>query len=174
MFMLPGSVGEYRLAKWALTGALVAVLAGITLIGLRTRRIDFGALDLRLGALAALAIGAAAVAPLASTAYPIAHAGGALRLGLGLAFGCLTALSFAGADRAARRSGLLILIGVGAACALVVVLQAATIYPFSNLIFQNPELRASGTFGNPNWAAAFLLALVPICLGIRRVFSCQF
>jgi O-antigen ligase len=168
IFTLPGAAGEYRLAKWALAGALVVVLAGIRFVAHLSRPIDVALIDWRLGAVAALTTFAAIAAPLASTPYALAHAGGTLRWVLGLAFALLTALSLAAGGRSARRLSASILTGTAAVCALLVVLQAAAVYPFAHLIDVDPELRAAGTFGNPNWAAAFLLAALPSCLALRR------
>jgi O-antigen ligase len=168
VFILPGSVGEYRLAKWALAGVLLAVLTGIVFDTVRRSQIVFRSLDRRLCVLAAVTTAAAVITPLGSTEYPIAHVGATMRWGLGLAFAYLTALSLAAGGRSAQRLSAMILIGAAGICALVVALQAATVYPFTHLIREDPEFRALGTFGNPNWAAAFLLAIVPICLALRR------
>jgi O-antigen ligase len=168
IFIMPGSVGEYRLSKWALAGVLVAALAVFVFGAVRRSQIGFRSLDLRLCALAAVTTAAAVIAPLESTEYAIAHVGAAMRWGLGLAFAYLTALSLAAGGRSAHRQSAMILIGAAGICALVVALQAATIYPFTHLIREDPEFRTLGTFGNPNWAAAFLLTIVPICLALRR------
>ncbi len=57
----------------------------------------------------------------------------------------------------------------GAVCALVVLLQTVGLRWLTRDVYTGLEFRAPGTFGNPNWAAAFLASLVPLALGLAAI-----
>jgi tetratricopeptide (TPR) repeat protein len=66
----------------------------------------------------------------------------------------------------ARRASIVLLVATGAFAAVVVLLQAAGLRWLTSDSYTGLEFRSPGTFGNPNWAAAFLAALVPLSLGL--------
>lgn len=68
-----------------------------------------------------------------------------------------------------KRLGLKLIVVIGGICSIIVIMQAAGVTSFlSNTHFTSVEFRSPGTFGNPNWAVAFLLPLAPISFGLIR------
>ena len=159
LFALPRTAGGFRLAKSGAFGVALAV-AATALLGRRTPfRVP--------GSSAALAafVGAAVLLPACSTGTAPAHWPSALGVLSGVALFVLTPAALEEhAD--ARRASLLLLVATGACCAAVVLLQAAGLRWLTSDSYTGLEFRAPGTFGNPNWAAAFLAAVVPLSLGL--------
>jgi O-antigen ligase len=110
-------------------------------------------------------IASAVLLPVLSASLSPTHWPSALGMlsGLGLFFVTVVALDD---DEGARRGSLVVLIGGGALCAAFVVLQVAGLRWLTSDVYTGQEFRAPGTFGNPNWAAAFLAPLVPLSLGL--------
>lgn len=165
LFVLPDLPGAYRLSKWGMSGVVLMVLAALLLAARVGGRQWAMPRERTLVALAAAFAAAAIVLPLGSTEFAVAHGAGMLRMAMGVSFALLTALAFA-AEPERRRQGLMLLATIGGACALVVILQALGVELLRNQHFQSAEFRAPGTFGNPNWAAAFLLPLAPLTLAL--------
>ena len=159
LFVLPHEAGGFRLAKWSAFGLALGAIAVALLVQpapLRLPRSWFA-----LGAFVASAVALPAFSPaLGLTHWPTAL--GVLS-GLALFFVTVSAL---GDDDDARRACLVVLTGSGALCSAVVLLQAAGLRWLTSDVYTGLEFRAPGTFGNPNWAAAFLAPLVPLSLGL--------
>lgn len=161
--VLPEQAGGFRLTKWSVFGLALAASA----LALRFRetplRIPRGWLPL------GLFVAAALVLPCFSSWRTTAHFpnGLAWLSGLALFFVTASALDDEGDDGArARRNALVVLVGSGVVCALVVLLQAAGVRWLTSDVYTGLEFRSPGTFGNPNWAAAYLAPLVPLTLGL--------
>lgn len=164
-FALPEQAGGYRLAKWGMLGwALSLSSFGLLVGGLSAAR-DSAAHRPRPGwALAVFVVGSSVLPGLSSALTPTHWAGMlGLLLGLGLFFVAALALDTA---PAARRGSLALLALSGAIGALLVLLQAAGLRWLTEGLPATLEFRAPGSFGNPNWAAAFLAPLVPLSLGL--------
>src|SRR6478735_5069176 len=159
LFALPHEAGGFRLAKWSAFGLALGAIAVALLVQpapLRLPRSWFA-----LGAFVASAVALPAFSPaLGLTHWPTAL--GVLS-GLALFFVTVSAL---GDDDDARRACLVVLTGSGALCSAVVLLQVVGLRWLTSDSYTGLEFRAPGTFGNPNWAAAFLAALVPLALGL--------
>jgi O-antigen ligase len=159
LFALPHQAGGFRLAKWSAFGFALGAL-GVALLAtpppLRGPRSWWA-----LGAFVALAV----VLPALSPSLALAHWPTALGMLSGLALFFVTAVALEN-DDSARRASVLVLMGCGALCSLVVLLQAAGLRWLTSDIYTGLEFRSPGTFGNPNWAAAFIAPLVPLSLGL--------
>jgi O-antigen ligase len=114
-----------------------------------------------LGLFMVTSIGLPPLAPaLSRTHWP-----GALGLLSGLALFSVTALA-SNTVAAARRASLAVLTLSGAVCALLVLSQAAGLRWLTEGLPTTLEFRSPGSFGNPNWAAAFLAPLAPLSLAL--------
>lgn len=167
LFALPQMAGGYRLTKWGLFGLGLATLA----LGLLVRPRPHGQLRFvpwLAWVPSAAFVAAAVLLPLASSSLAAAHWPLALVLltGLGFFFVTCVALREAADPARARRSSVLLLTATGALCAVLVLLQAAGLSWMTEGVPDGLEFRAPGTFGNPNWAAAFLAPLVPLSLAL--------
>ncbi|HWP08685.1 MAG TPA: O-antigen ligase family protein, partial [Polyangiaceae bacterium] len=132
---------------------------------LLTRRTPFS-FPRQWGALAGF-VAAAALLPACSGSVSSAHWPNVLGLLSGLALFIATPVALA-EHPDARRASLILLVATGACCAAVVLMQAAGLRWLTSDSYTGLEFRAPGTFGNPNWAAAFLAALVPLSLALAR------
>ncbi|MBU0485053.1 MAG: O-antigen ligase family protein [Proteobacteria bacterium] len=168
IFFMPGIDGGYRLSRFGLTGLVISCLA---IYAFRLAPYFRQALPPQIklmswaGAYALTAI----ILPL-STPYPLLHASGVAQLALGLGLCYLVAMIFQQTTLAHRQHCLHLLTWTGGVIATVIILQQIG-FP---LLIQNlggPEFQGQATFGNPNWAAAFLLPLVPVTLGLRQECS---
>ena len=159
VFASPHQAGGFRLAK---SGAfsLALAAAALALLTLKTSL----HLPRRWGALAGF-VAAAALLPACSAAVAPTHFPTVLGFLSGVALFVTTAVAL-GADADARRSSFALLVATGAFCAVVVLLQVVGLRWLTSDSYTGLEFRAPGTFGNPNWAAAFLAALVPLALGL--------
>lgn len=167
LFALPQMAGGYRLTKWGLLGLGLATLA----LGLLVRPRPHGQLRFvpwLAWVPSAAFVAAAVLLPLAASSFAAAHWPLALVLltGLGFFFVTSVALHEAADPACARRSSVLLLTATGALCAVLVLLQAAGLSWMTEGVPDGLEFRAPGTFGNPNWAAAFLAPLVPLSLAL--------
>ena len=162
-FVLPQQAGGYRLAKWGIFGLALALLSLALLARLiaRQRPVRWPQPGWALGLFMAAAIGL----PALSSALAPTHWPGALGLLSGLAFLFVTSLALDD-DAAARRASLAVLTIAGAACALLVLAQAAGLRWLTEGLPTGLEFRSPGSLGNPNWAAAFLAPLVPLSLAL--------
>ncbi len=162
LFVLPQQAGGFRLAKWGALGMALAVV-GVALLA-RRRPARLPRRWLALGGFMAAAVVLPALSPsLAKTHWPTA-----LGLLSGLGLFLVTAISLDDDDEA-RRASLVVLVGVGVLCAAVVALQAVGLRWLTSDVYTGLEFRAPATFGNPNWAAAFIGALVPLSLGLTAI-----
>jgi len=159
VFALPAQAGGFRLAKSGAFGLALAVVGAVLL----TRRTPFF-FPRHWGALAGF-VAAAALLPACSGSVAPAHWPTVLGLLSGLALFIATPAALA-EHPDARRASLVLLVATGACCAGLVLLQAAGLRWLTSDSYTGLEFRAPGTFGNPNWAAAFLAALVPLSLGL--------
>ncbi len=159
LFALPQQAGGFRLSKWSAFGVALGALSLALLARRSPLRVPQG--WLALGVLMASAI----ALPAFSSSLSLAHWPTALGMLSGLALFFVTAIALDDDDDA-RRASLVVLIGTGALCAVVVLLQAAGLRWLTSDVYTGLEFRAPGTFGNPNWAAAFLAPLVPLSLGL--------
>ncbi len=158
-FALPNEAGGFRLAKWSLFGLGLCAIGVASLLRPPPRRLP--ARWVPLGGFVALAV----ALPALSSSLAATHWPGALGLLSGLALFFLVAAAHDDSDDA-RRSSLAVLVAGGALCAVVVLLQAAGLRWLTSEVYTGLEFRAPGTFGNPNWAAAYLAPLVPLSLGL--------
>lgn len=159
LFASPHQAGGFRLSKWSAFGAAlaatgVALLAHPSALRLPRSWVALGAF-----------VAAAVLLPALSPAVAATHWPTALTILSGLALFFVTVLSLDD-DDGARRASLVALLGSGAACAVVVLLQAAGLRWLTSDVYTGLEFRAPGTFGNPNWAAAYLAPLVPLALAL--------
>ncbi len=163
-FALPEQAGGYRLAKWGTLGWALSLLSFVLLVRLfaaRGRAVRWPQPGWALGLLMLASVG---LPPLSRALSPT-HWPGALGLLSGLAFFFVTALAL-GTGAAARRASLVVLTLAGAVCALLVLSQAAGLRWFTEGLPATLEFRSPGSFGNPNWAAAFLAPLAPMSLAL--------
>jgi len=163
-FALPEQAGGYRLAKWGMLGWALSLLSFVLLVRLfsaRQRAVRWPKPGWALGLLMVASIGLPPLSPaLSPTHWP-----GALGLLSGLALFSVTALAL-NTVAAARRASLAVLTLSGAVCALLVLSQAAGLRWLSEGLPATLEFRSPGSFGNPNWAAAFLAPLAPMSLAL--------
>lgn len=159
LFALPQQAGGFRLTKWSVFGVGLGVIG----IGCLVRKapLRLPSRWLPLGVFVAISV----VLPAFSSSLVLTHWPSALGALSGLALFFVTAVAFDDRDDA-RRASLVVLTGGGAVCALIVLLQAAGLRWLTSDVYTGLEFRAPGTFGNPNWAAAFLAPLVPLSLGL--------
>ncbi|MES1178232.1 MAG: O-antigen ligase family protein [Myxococcales bacterium] len=163
-FALPEQAGGYRLAKWGMLGWALSVLSFVLLVRLfaaRQRAVRWPEPGWALGLFMVGSIGL----PLLSPALSPTHWPGALGLLSGLALFSVTALAI-NTVAAARRASLAVLTLSGAVCALLVLSQAAGLRWLTEGLPTTLEFRSPGSFGNPNWAAAFLAPLAPLSLAL--------
>lgn len=147
-----------------MTGATLALLAGAAFFPVIRNPVPLIPPEKRIFFFAAVFVLAAVFLPWPFTPYATAHIAGALRLVTGFAFAYLTALCIARESVRIRHLSMLILCLAGGIISVVVILQAVNVSPFTSTI--TAKFRAEGTLGNPNWAAGFLLPLVPVTLGL--------
>lgn len=163
-FALPEQAGGYRLAKWGMLGWALSLLSFVLLICLfaaRQRAVRWPQPGWALGLFVAASIGL----PLFSPALSVTHWPGALGVLSGLALFFVAALAN-DTGAAARRASLAVLTLSGAVCSLLVLSQAAGLRWLTAGLPTTLEFRSPGSFGNPNWAAAFLAPLAPISLAL--------
>lgn len=163
LFVLPHEAGGFRLVKWGVFGVVLALSAAVLLLPPR-RHHPRGWWSLGVFVASAVLLPALS-SSLAPTHWPTALG---LLSGLALFFVTAVALGEESVDsaRSARRGNLVVLTGTGTLCAVLVLLQAAGLRFLTSDVYTGLEFRAPGTFGNPNWAAAFLAPLAPIALGL--------
>lgn len=161
---LPEQAGGYRLAKWGMLGWALSLSSFVLLERLfaaRQRAVRWPQPGWALGLFIAASIGLPSLSPaLSPTHWP-----GALGLLSGLALFFVTALAIK-TVAAARRTSLAVLTLSGAVCALLVLSQAAGLRWLTEGLPATLEFRSPGSFGNPNWAAAFLAPLAPMSLAL--------
>jgi O-antigen ligase len=162
LFALPLDAGGFRLVKW---GAFsIALALGAALLVGRTRKLPRSGLPL------AAFVASAVLLPALSSSLAPTHWPTALGMlsGLGLYFVTVTALDDDDVleRERAQRTNLSVLIATGAVCSVLVLLQVAGLRWFARDVYTGLEFRAPSTFGNPNWAAAFLAPLVPLSMGL--------
>ena len=104
------------------------------------------------------------VLPALSPALSPTHWPNALGWLSGLALFFVTAVALDDED-GARRSALVVLVGSGVLCSVVVLLQAAGLGWLTSDVYTGLEFRSPGTFGNPNWAAA---SCAPFTTGLKN------
>ena len=156
---LPQQAGGFRLTKWSAFGfALVAVSVALLF---RKAPLRLPRSWLALGAFMAAAV----ALPAFSSEFVPTHWPTALGMLSGLALFFVTAIALED-DDPARGSALVVLVGSGVLCSVVVLLQAAGLRWLTSDVYTGLEFRSPGTFGNPNWAAAYLGPLVPLALGL--------
>jgi O-antigen polymerase len=156
---LPQQAGGFRLTKWSAFGFALAAVSVALLFRKAPLRLPRSWLPL--GAFVASAVALPAFSPaLAPTHWPTS-----LGMLSGLALFFVTAFALDDDDRA-RRVALVVLVGSGVLCSVVVLLQAAGLRWLTSDVYTGLEFRSPGTFGNPNWAAAYLGPLVPLALGL--------
>jgi len=162
-FALPEQAGGYRLAKWGMFGFALAATSLVLLVRLFApeRPVGWPRPGWALGLFMVASIGLPAWSP----ALEPTHWPGALGLLSGLAFFFVTGLAL-NTDAEARRASLAALTISGAACALLVLAQAAGLRWLTGGLPTSLEFRSPGSLGNPNWAAAFLAPLAPMSLGL--------
>jgi len=173
LFALPHQAGGFRLAKWGAFGLALALGAVLLMRQQPPRH-----LPRSWWALGAFVASAVALPPLGSllrssspsSSMAQAHWPTALGMLSGLALFFVTVIALGEdppeSDHGPRRASLVVLVAAGALCSLVVLLQAAGLRWLTSDVYTGLEFRAPGTFGNPNWAAAFLAPLVPLSLGL--------
>jgi len=161
LFALPSQAGGFRLSKWSAFGCGLGALA-IALFR-RATPLRFPKRWWPLGVFSALAL----VLPAFSSTLAAAHWPSALGIFTGLAFFFLTVFTLQD-DESARRANLIVLTACGALCAIIILLQAAGLRWLTSDVYTGLEFRSPGTFGNPNWAAAFIAPLVPISLALAQ------
>ena len=159
LFALPRHAGGFRLAKSGAFGIALAVAAAVLLMRRTPWRVPRSS-----GALAAFVV-AAVVLPFCSGVVAPTHAPTVLGVLSGVALFLITPAALE-EHGDARRASLVLIVATGACCAGVVLLQAAGLRWLTRDSYTGLEFRAPGTFGNPNWAAAFLAAVVPLALGL--------
>lgn len=163
-FALPEQAGGYRLAKWGMLGWALSLLSFVLLVRVfapRQRALGWPQPGWALGLFVAASIGLPALSPALSPT----HWAGALGLLSGLALFGVTALAL-NASAAAHRASLAVLTVSGAVGALLVLSQAAGLRWLTEGLPTTLEFRSPGSFGNPNWAAAFLAPLAPLSLAL--------
>jgi O-antigen ligase len=163
-FALPEQAGGYRLAKWGVLGWGFSSLGFVLLVrsfAARQQAVRWPRPGWALGLFMVASIG---LPPLSSALSPT-HWPGALGLLSGLALFSVTVLAIDAAS-AARRASLAVLTLAGAVCAVLVLLQAAGMRWLTEGLPATLEFRSPGSFGNPNWAAAFLAPLAPLSLAL--------
>lgn len=161
---LPEQAGGYRLAKWGVLGWALSLLSFMLLVRLlATRKLAerWPQPGWALGLFMVASIGL----PLLSPALSPTHWPGALGLLSGLALFSTTALATHTAATA-RRASLAVLTLSGMICALLVLSQAAGLRWLTEGLPTTLEFRSPGSFGNPNWAAAFLAPLAPVSIAL--------
>lgn len=165
LFVTPGYEGAYRLSKWGFSGFALLLLSGAFLFSIKKSPLSFIPKERTLFIAATAFAASAIILPVCFTPFMVLHMAGALRLLMGLSFAYLTALALE-EKPAYKKQGIIVILALGAFCAIIVILQAAGLKFLTNTHFTTAEFRSPGTFGNPNWAAAFLLPLVPISFAL--------
>lgn len=161
LFAVPSQAGGFRLSKWSAFGFGLGALSLALLV--RGAPLRLPKRWWPLGAFTALSV----VLPAFSSTLAASHWPSALGMLSGLALFFATVITLED-DETARRANLVVLISCGALCALVVLLQAAGLRWLTSDVYTGLEFRSPGTFGNPNWAAAFIAPLVPIALALAH------
>jgi O-antigen ligase len=105
--------------------------------------------------------------PWLSTLYVSSHGAGALQITMGFFFSWLVSRELSDQGKKNKCECLTLIGAGGVLISLLVLIQASgvTVPGFTPAI--SPEFRATGTLGNPNWTAAFLLPLTPVLMGVR-------
>lgn len=170
LFFVPGLAAPFRLVKWSAWGLVLAllVLKAARCFG---EQISLLPEDRRIFMSALIFVVWSGVAPWLSTPFAAAHAAGMLQLLTGFAFSWLVAIEIGNTPRKIRPSSLFVLGLAGALLSVLVLVQATGISLPGFIPAPTAEFRATGTLGNPNWAAAFLLPLVPALLGAGSELS---
>jgi O-antigen ligase len=158
LFALPTEAGGFRLAKWGTFGFALA-LGAAHLVCLPARHVPRK--WWMLGAFGAAGI----LLPAFGSSRAHTHWPNALGLLAGLGFFFITVVAINN-EQHARRANLVVLTTAGGLCSVVVLLQALGLRWLTSNTYTDMEFRAPGTFGNPNWAAAFLAPMVPLSLGL--------
>jgi len=159
LFALPQQAGGFRLAKWSAFGIALGTL-GVALL-VRSAQLRLPKSWYALGAFVASAV----ALPAFSRSLALTHWPTALGMLSGLALFFVTVIAL-DEDDDARRASLVVLTASGALCSVVVLLQVAGLRWLTSDVYTGLEFQAPGTFGNPNWAAAYLAPLVPLSLGL--------
>jgi hypothetical protein len=151
LFALPNEAGGFRLAKWGALGLTIA-LGAAWFLRLAPRRLP------RTWPALWIFLASAIVLPALDGSFAPTHWGTALGTITGLAVYFLTVIAI-NDTIVGRRRNLVVLTVAGSLCSLVVLSQAMGLRWLTSDIYTGLEFRSPGTFGNPNWAAAFLAPL---------------
>jgi O-antigen ligase len=161
LIVQPQQAGGFRLTKWSAFGFGLAALSVALGWLAPPKPFRLPRAWLVVGAFVA----AAAVLPAFSSSLAPTHWPNALLLLSGLAMFFVTAMALEDSEQT-RQQSLVVLVAGGVLCASIVLLQVAGLRWFTSDVYTGLEFQAPGTFGNPNWAAAFLAPLVPLALGL--------
>ncbi len=170
LLFIPGLAAPFRLVKWALWGAVPAIMAvrlaadsGLPVRFIpRNRWIFFIAMGFVVWSM---------IAPWVTTPFTTAHTAGMLLMAMGFAFSWLSALDLQGAENHEKWHGLFILSLGGSLVSIIAILQASGLTLPGFIPAVSREFRVLGTLGNPNWTAGFLLSLPLLLLGVRSWLS---
>lgn len=165
LFFLPGQEGAYRLSKWGISGFALLLLSGAFLFSRKKSSLPLLPKETFLFGIVLTFIATSIIIPAGFTPFTNVHIAGALRLLMGFSFAYLTTLAFQEWPLLKRR-GISYIAAAGGLSSVIVILQALGIRLFEIPFPGSVEFRSPGTFGNPNWAAAFLLALAPLSLSL--------
>jgi len=156
-FYMPGIAGGYRTVKWACAGLLLAALAGLLYRRLPKLYLPSNAILLSAAAVLPLCYAVALFSGETDVAISLA---GILRYCVGLASALLIGSLWVCLDEKQRESTLLLLPAIAAAAAIPIIISCVEMYR-EGIIFE-PDI--SGTFGNPNWAAGYLVTAIPLAV----------
>jgi len=154
---MPGIAGGYRTVKWACAGLLLAALAGLLYRRLPKLYLPSNAILLSAAAVLPLCYAVALFSGETDVAISLA---GILRYCVGLASALLIGSLWVCLDEKQRESTLLLLPAIAAAAAIPIIISCVEMYR-EGIIFE-PDI--SGTFGNPNWAAGYLVTAIPLAV----------
>jgi O-antigen ligase len=165
VFSLPGAASPQAFPKWGIFGLCIALLALCEWPHIRKANYGLAPSVRNILLIACVAVFAAVVVPLSFTNSLIAHFAGSLLALQCLAYFFLATLTFTHTGGMGRYYGSTFMLIIGVVCSLPVFLQAFTLIPDAALV--SAEVRAGGTFGNPNPAASFFAPIVFLALGLE-------
>ena len=156
-FCVPDASGGYRVVKWAC--ACLLLFCGTALL---YKSIDLLRLPSRKLLLIAVAVFPASLAfsLFADGTDMAVSLAGISRFCTGIAFSLLTGFLWCSFDRKHKDTTFLFLIIIAALSAIPLAISFFRMY--SDGYFFEPDI--AGTFGNPNWAAGYLVTAIPVAV----------
>lgn len=156
-FCLPHAAGGYRTVKWACAGFLLFCLTALLFRSIECLRLPSSNLFLLAAAFFPLSL---AFSLFADGTDVVISLIGISRYFIGIAFLILTGFIWSSLEQQQKEARLFYLLVIAALSTIPLIFSFYGMYHEGHIF--EPDI--TGTFGNPNWAAGYFVAVIPVAL----------